>query len=158
MSSRIGFNAIVSKYSDMKNGTLTNDLTKCHKQAILRHLQAGLEIELDSALRLYHCSSLRSRIADLRRDGWPIGKRWKKFVAPSGFHGQFAVYSLPKVAKIRYCLRTAHEKGAFEHPQIEVERLGMTVISFEGNEVHDCVIMGVNNVPNDLPPYISCIG
>lgn len=84
--------------SDMKNGTLKTDLTKCHCRAILRHLQSGLEIEHDSARRLYRCEALRSRIADLRRSGWPIATKMQKFIAPSGFHGAFAIYWLPKGA------------------------------------------------------------
>lgn len=84
----------------MKHGT-AKYISECHKRAILARLQAGLKIEHNIARRLYNCEALRSRIADLRRDGWPIETRMQKFIAPSGLPGKFAVYSLPKGAQNR---------------------------------------------------------
>ena len=76
------------------NGKLTTDLTRTHKRAILAHLKAGKPIDLKTSLDLFGCASLRSRISELRDEGWPIRSDMVKFQAPSGFWGRFAVYSL----------------------------------------------------------------
>lgn len=58
-------------------------------------------------------------------------------------------------AVIKYDLKDAYEAGAKEHPQIEVEKLGMKVIKFEGIEIADCIMMEVENIPEQLPGYIE---
>lgn len=75
-------------------GALKTDLTRTHKRTILAHLKMGWPIGLKTAIDVYRCASLRSRIAELRREGWPIKSDMVKFTARSGFPGRFAVYSL----------------------------------------------------------------
>jgi hypothetical protein len=75
-------------------GSLKTDLTKTHKRLILAHLKAGKCIDLYISLNLFGCASLRSRIAELRQEGWPIKSDMVRFTARSGFPGRFAVYSL----------------------------------------------------------------
>lgn len=75
-------------------GTLKTDLTRTHKRAILAHLKAGKGIDLQISLNLFGCASLRSRISELRDEGWPIKSDMVKFKARSGFWGRFAVYGM----------------------------------------------------------------
>ena len=75
-------------------GNLKTDLTRTHKRAILAHMKAGKGIDLKISLDLFGCASLRSRIAELRQEGWPIKSDMVRFTARSGFPGRFAVYSL----------------------------------------------------------------
>lgn len=72
------------------------DLTKTHERRILAWLLEGHEIDLQKSQAMFRCASLRSRIADLRKKGYAIKKRMQKFIAPSGAHGAYAVYSLEK--------------------------------------------------------------
>ncbi len=74
--------------------TLDTPNTRVQKARILSHLKSGQAIDLQTSLRLYNCAGLRSRIADLRKEGWPIKTDMVRFVAPSGHHGAYAVYSL----------------------------------------------------------------
>ena len=75
-------------------GNLKTDLTKTHKRLILAHLKAGKPLDLITSLDLFECASLRSRIAELRQEGWPIKTKMLKFTARSGFPGRFAVYGM----------------------------------------------------------------
>lgn len=75
-------------------GALKTDLTKTHKRQILVHLKSGKGIDLKLSLDWFGCSALRSRIAELRQEGWPIKTNMVKFYARSGFPGRFAVYEL----------------------------------------------------------------
>lgn len=75
-------------------GALKTDLTQTHKRLILAHLKAGKGIDLKISLDLFGCASLRSRIAELRQEGWPIRTEMVKFTARSGFPGRFAVYRM----------------------------------------------------------------
>lgn len=74
--------------------TLDTQNTRVQKARILSHLRSGQAIDLQTSLRLYTCAGLRSRIADLRKEGWPVKTDMVRFVAPSGHHGAYAVYSL----------------------------------------------------------------
>jgi len=64
------------------------------KQAILAHLKRHGSIDMPTALRLYGCAALRSRIADLRKEGHEIESRMKAFKSMFGHRGAFAVYYL----------------------------------------------------------------
>lgn len=75
-------------------GALKTDLTKTQKRLILAHLKAGKGIDLLLSLNLFGCASLRSRIAELRQEGWPIKTDMVKFFARTGFPGRFAVYGM----------------------------------------------------------------
>ena len=75
-------------------GALKTDLTKTHKREILARLKKGKGIDLFNSLDLFGCASLRSRIAELRQEGWPIKTKMVKFTARSGFPGRFAVYGM----------------------------------------------------------------
>ena len=75
-------------------GALKTDLTKTHKRLILAHLKAGKPLDLKTSLDWFGCSALRSRIAELRQEGWPIKTDMVKFTARSGFPGRFAVYGM----------------------------------------------------------------
>ncbi len=78
---------------------LRSDLTRTHKRRILAALQKGIRLDLMRSLQMFDCASLRSRIAELRKEGWPIQTESVKFVSPSGFPGRYAVYYLPSEAQ-----------------------------------------------------------
>lgn len=56
---------------------------------------------------------------------------------------------------IKYDLIQAYANGVRQHPQLDVEALGMKVVSFAGEQLGDYVIMGVENVPDKLPGHIT---
>lgn len=56
---------------------------------------------------------------------------------------------------IKYDLIGANKSGINEHPQLDVQKLGMKVIKFEGVPIADCVMMEVENLPAELPDYIE---
>ena len=58
---------------------------------------------------------------------------------------------------IRYSLIGAYFSGVNEHPQKQMEQLGIKVISYEGIPIADCIIMEVENIPDILPEYIEII-
>ncbi len=49
-------------------GTLVNETTRSQLMEIRRHLETHGKIDRNTALRLYECDALRSRISDLRHD------------------------------------------------------------------------------------------
>lgn len=57
--------------------------------------------------------------------------------------------------KIKYDLIGAYKAGISEHPQKDVERLGIKVLSYEPAPIADCVMMEVENIPDSLPSYIE---
>ena len=62
-------------------------LTKNQRAAVLKHLVQHGSIEHNEAREKYGCAALRSRIAELRREGYPIGDQWVKFTSMYGHKG-----------------------------------------------------------------------
>ncbi len=56
---------------------------------------------------------------------------------------------------IKYDLIGAIKSGIKEHPQKDVERLGMKVLKYEGVPIADCAMMGVDEIIDNLPDYIE---
>ena len=75
--------------------TLTNQHTATHKRLILAALEAGKRVDLFYSLEHFACSALRSRIADLRRDGHPIETEFQTQTnRVTGRKSQYAVYRM----------------------------------------------------------------
>lgn len=62
---------------------------------------------------------------------------------------------MPHTTTIRYNVTGASKSGVTLHPQEDAKRLGMKVLAFEGVPIADCVFMEVENLPEQLPPYIE---
>ena len=54
---------------------------------------------------------------------------------------------------IEYDLICAQKNGVIEHPEKDIETLGMKIITYAGKR--DCVWAEVENIPDKLPEYIS---
>lgn len=76
--------------------TDTSQKATCQKAAILAHLQQHGSISSAESRRLFGCEALRSRIANLRREGHAIETRYVAFVSRFGHSGRHAVYHLEK--------------------------------------------------------------
>ncbi len=74
--------------------TDTSDKAHSQKAAILRHLRKHGRINMIDSLNLYGCEALRSRIADLRKEGIEIETRMVGFVSRFGHKGRRAEYFL----------------------------------------------------------------
>ena len=62
-------------------------------QEILAHLQRNGEISQLEAFREYGCWRLASRISDLKKAGYAIGRRMEQYVNGNGRTVQYAVYT-----------------------------------------------------------------
>lgn len=62
------------------------------RTAILAHLKSEGSIEMRQARILYGCEALRSRIAELRKQGHPVGDIWVNFVSKYGSRGRYKRY------------------------------------------------------------------
>lgn len=58
---------------------------------------------------------------------------------------------------IRYSLIGKDKAGVKDHPQDDMEKMGVKVLKYEGVPIGDCVIMEVENLPEKLPDYIEII-
>ncbi len=56
---------------------------------------------------------------------------------------------------IKYDLRGAYEAGFTSHPQKVTTELGMNILKFQGEPMGDCVFMEVDNIPKELPDFIT---
>lgn len=72
--------------------TDTSAKAHCQKAAILAHLKTHGSIDSRTSRELYGCEALRSRIADLRKEGHNIRTEWRGFVSLYGHPGRCAVY------------------------------------------------------------------
>jgi len=79
--------------------TDTSQKATCQKAAILAHLQQHGSISSAESRRLFGCEALRSRIANLRREGVEIETRMREFKSRFGHRGAHAVYYLRGVEK-----------------------------------------------------------
>lgn len=78
-------------------GTLVNETTRSQLRDIRRHLETKGYIDRDTALQLYECDALRSRISDLRHD--PVSPMnietvWKTKKNKYGHTTNYASYRL----------------------------------------------------------------
>ncbi len=64
------------------------------KAAILAHLSQHGHIDGETSRTLFGCEALRSRIANLRREGIEIETRMRAFKSRFGHRGAHAVYYL----------------------------------------------------------------
>lgn len=55
---------------------------------------------------------------------------------------------------IKYDLIGAYKDGIDMHPEKDVERLGMKVITYIGEPIGDCAFIEVESAPDVLPDYI----
>ena len=79
--------------------TDTSEKATCQKAAILAYLKRHGSIDSKTSRRLYGCEALRSRIADLRKQGVGIETKYQPFVSMFGHRGRYAVYHLKKSEK-----------------------------------------------------------
>lgn len=56
---------------------------------------------------------------------------------------------------IRYHLLDAYDAQVTQHPQRDVESLGIDVLGYAGFPIGDIVIMEVSDLPDQLPSYIT---
>lgn len=63
------------------------------------------------------------------------------------------------VKDYHYDLIGATKAGSINHPQIEMEKLGLRVVRYAGVPIADCVIMRVENAEDagNLPDYITAL-
>lgn len=76
--------------------TDTSEKARSQKAAILAHLQRHGSIDSKTSRKLYGCEALRSRVADLRKEGHEIETRYVRFRSKFGHPGRYAVYHLAK--------------------------------------------------------------
>lgn len=78
-------------------GTLVNGTTMSQLRDIRKHLETHGQIDRDTALMLYECDALRSRISDLRHDPvdpMNIETVWKTKKNKYGHTTNYASYRL----------------------------------------------------------------
>jgi len=70
----------------------------CQRKAVMNHLVKHGSIEHREAREQYGCEALRSRIAELRKAGIPIGDQRIKFTSRFGHKGSCKRYVLDREA------------------------------------------------------------
>lgn len=78
------------------NTTDTSQKAKSQQAAILAHLNQHGKIDMPTAWQEYGCAALRSRISDLRKQGYGIQTKMVGFTSRYGHPGRHAIYVLPK--------------------------------------------------------------
>jgi hypothetical protein len=59
---------------------------------------------------------------------------------------------------IRYDWNGAHQAGIKEHPQRDLDRLGVRSFHYEAVGIADCAFIEVDRLPDPCPPYIELAG